>query len=177
LISKLKYYRILIPDGRWAVSTKTLLSDINKMYAKCGYHINTTGKSAKVLGVTLAFELGLSNDEIRILGRWRSLSTAQHYRNVEPQKLLKLGTAISFETRSQGITTSCFFPATLQSDRQETSASSELWSADTQTTASTRSTAAPEQVQQAAATKPEPIKVYRQVGVDKWEVFHINHPH
>lgn len=113
-----------------------MFRDINKLYAIIGYHTPTTGKSAKVLGVTLAFQLGLSNDEIRILGRWRSLSTAQHYRNVEPSKLLKLSTAISFETASQpGLTGSCFFPAVLQSERADSSFSSAIWSGNTQTTA------------------------------------------
>lgn len=89
------YYRTLIPDGRTAVSAKTLLRDVNALYAKVGYHIRTTGKSAKVLGVTLAYQLGLSDDEIRILGRWRSVATAQHYRNVEAGKILKLSGAIT----------------------------------------------------------------------------------
>jgi hypothetical protein len=90
-------HRLLIPDGRYAVATDTLFRDINKLYEAVGYYIKTTGKSAKVLGVTLAYSLGLSDDEVRILGRWRSIHTAQHYRNVEPRKIIKISNRIRLQ--------------------------------------------------------------------------------
>jgi hypothetical protein len=74
------------------------VADINSYYASAGYNQRVTGKSAKYLGVSTAFQMGLTNDQIRLLGRWRSVDTPQHYRNVDPGALrhisLKLASAL-----------------------------------------------------------------------------------
>lgn len=39
------------------------------MYRKLGFFTRIGAKSAKALGVSLAFECGLSDEQVRILGR------------------------------------------------------------------------------------------------------------
>ena len=64
-----------------------MLVNVNDMYRGTGYLQKVTGKTAKQLGVSCAFKRGLSDDDVRLLGRWRSISTAQHYRSIDPAKL------------------------------------------------------------------------------------------
>lgn len=44
----------------------------------------------KSLAVSTAFRIGMKDDEVRILGRWRSIATAQHYREVDDSTLLNI---------------------------------------------------------------------------------------
>ena len=61
------------------------------MYNESGYTgPRISGKSAKMLGVSEAFASGMSDDSVRILGRWKSISIAQHYRVIDPRKKLVL---------------------------------------------------------------------------------------
>lgn len=62
--------RIWIGQGEYAVSSETILAGINKMYKSLGFCDRIGAKSAKSLGVSLAFECGLSDDQVRILGRF-----------------------------------------------------------------------------------------------------------
>lgn len=88
-----------MPDGRYQLSYTSIVADINSYYASAGYNQRVTGKSAKYLGVSTAFQMGLTNDQIRLLGRWRSVDTPQHYGNVDPGALrhisLKLASALN----------------------------------------------------------------------------------
>lgn len=84
------YYRILVPDGRHVISYTTMIDTINRLYSEIGYSHRVTGKSAKYLGVSTAFARGLTNDEIRLLGRWKSCETPQHYRQVDPGRLHRI---------------------------------------------------------------------------------------
>ena len=61
--------RIWIGQGSAAISNETLLSDVNRAYRSLGFFTKIGAKSAKVLGVSLAFESGLNHEQIRILGR------------------------------------------------------------------------------------------------------------
>lgn len=94
--------RIWVADGSHVLDSKTLLKDVNIIYTKLGYPRRITGKSAKVLGVSLAFSAGLSEDDIRILGRWKSADTARHYRSISPEKLLSIGASLTQATMPQG---------------------------------------------------------------------------
>ena len=82
-------------DGRASVSAQTLLRQINDLYKKVGFDSSITAKSAKVLGVSTAFFLGLSDDQIRILGRWKDISTSQYYRSVDHSTLLSIFSRLS----------------------------------------------------------------------------------
>ena len=64
-----------------------MIDTINTLYTSIGHPHRVTGKSAKYCGVSTAFKLGLSNDDIRLLGRWRSCETPQYYRQVDPMRL------------------------------------------------------------------------------------------
>ena len=79
-----------MPDGRKVISYTTMIDTINRLYSEIGYSHRVTGKSAKYLGVSTAFARGLTNDEIRLLGRWKSCETPQHYRQVDPGRLHRI---------------------------------------------------------------------------------------
>ena len=64
------------------------MRNVNNLYAKVGFNTKISSKSAKVLGTSLAFELGMSNDQVMLLGRWKNPATAQYYRSVDPSTLL-----------------------------------------------------------------------------------------
>ncbi len=66
------------------------MKDVNRLYSKIGFQVKITTKSAKVLGTSLAFSLGMSNDHVMLLGRWKDPATAQYYRSVDPSTLLKV---------------------------------------------------------------------------------------
>ncbi len=84
------FFRTLIHDGRFKISNQTILRDVNKIYTNLGLDYKITTKSMKSLGVSTAFRIGMSDDHVRILGRWRSIVTAQHYREVDDSTLLKI---------------------------------------------------------------------------------------
>ena len=63
--------RFLVGDGRFPISISTLMRNVNNLYAKVGFNTKISSKSAKVLGTSLAFELGMSNDQVMLLGRWK----------------------------------------------------------------------------------------------------------
>ncbi len=66
------------------------MKSINTIYSKVGFSLRITSKSAKVLGTSLAFELGMTDDQVMILGRWKNPATAQYYRSIDPSTLLKI---------------------------------------------------------------------------------------
>ena len=95
-----------MPDGSFAIGYTTLLKDINKCYEQINWPFKVTGKSAKMCGVSAAFKAGLSNDFIRLLGRWKSVETPQFYRDVDPANMRALGEmmAKTFKTNSNSET-------------------------------------------------------------------------
>ena len=95
-----KITRILIPDGRYAVSENTLVTNIKAMAKKVGFSGVVSGKSAKIGGTSAAFASGLSDAEVRDKGRWRSLESAQHYRRISDSHNLKLAKAFSIQRSS-----------------------------------------------------------------------------
>jgi len=82
--------RVLVADGRTCVSVQTLMRQINILYKKLGFTEIISSKSAKVLGVSTAFFLGMTDDEVRILGRWKDISTSQYYRSIDHTTLLNI---------------------------------------------------------------------------------------
>lgn len=97
------FFRILVADGRYAISAATLMKDVNLIYRNLGLDYNITSKSAKSLGVSTAFKLGMSDDHIRVLGRWRSISTAQHYRAIDDTTLLEIFSRIILKSSSTAV--------------------------------------------------------------------------
>ena len=81
---------MLVADGRTCVSVQTLMRQINILYKKLGFTETISSKSAKVLGVSTAFFLGMTDDEVRILGRWKDISTSQYYRSIDHTTLLNI---------------------------------------------------------------------------------------
>lgn len=77
------------------MSVQTLLRQTNALYKQIGFETPITSKSAKVLGVSTAFFLGCTDDEVRILGRWKDLGTSQHYRSLDHSTLLNVFTKLS----------------------------------------------------------------------------------
>ena len=73
---------------------------VNFLYSKIGFLSKITSKSAKVLGTSLAFELGMSNDHVMLLGRWKNPATAQYYRSVNPATLLKVYGTVNLKPES-----------------------------------------------------------------------------
>ncbi len=71
------------------------MKDINGLYSKIGFQVKISTKSAKVLGTSLAFSLGMSNDHVMLLGWWKDPATAQYYRSVDPSTLLKVYRTLS----------------------------------------------------------------------------------
>ena len=92
-----KITRVLIPDGRHAVSQNTLVTNIKALAKKIGFSGVVSGKSAKIGGTSAAFASGLSDADVRDKGRWRSLESAQHYRRVSDSHKLKLAKAFSIQ--------------------------------------------------------------------------------
>ena len=80
-----------------------------------------TGKSCKYLGVSTCFSMGLTNDQIRILGRWKSGDTPQYYRNVYPGalKVISLTLTSALHTPNLDTPASCSTP--LREVRMQTS--------------------------------------------------------
>ena len=68
------------------------------MYADLGFSAKVGGKSAKVLGVSLAFSAGLTSEQVRILGRWASAETARHYYNVSDKTILNISSTLTLAT-------------------------------------------------------------------------------
>jgi hypothetical protein len=79
------------------------MKDVNNLYQPLGLAYKITSKSAKSLGVSTAFKLGMSDDHIRVLGRWRSISTAQHYRAIDDSTLLNIFSRISLKPSSTAV--------------------------------------------------------------------------
>ncbi len=90
LLQSFILFRVLVADGRTCVSVQTLMRQVNVLYQKLGFAQTITSKSAKVLGVTTAFFLGMTDDEVRILGRWKDISTSQYYRSIDHSTLLNI---------------------------------------------------------------------------------------
>lgn len=70
------------------------------MYFALGYFEKIGGKSAKVCGTSLAFEAGLTPEQVRILGRWRCAETARHYYNMSDRTILNITSTLSRATMS-----------------------------------------------------------------------------
>ena len=68
------------------------------MYSILGFSAKVGGKSAKVLGVSLAFSAGLTSEQVRILGRWASAETARHYYNVSNKTILNISSTLTLAT-------------------------------------------------------------------------------
>ena len=81
------YFRLLVPDGRNPIGYSSILASLNTLYTSIGHPDRVTGKSAKCCGVSTAFKIGLTNDEIRVLGRWKSVETPQFYREIDPGRI------------------------------------------------------------------------------------------
>ena len=79
------------------------MKDVNLIYSNLGLKYKITSKSAKSLGVSSAFRLGMSDDHIRVLGRWRSIATAQHYRAIDDTTLLEIFSKIMLKTSSSAV--------------------------------------------------------------------------
>lgn len=91
-------FRTLVAQGDKPISADTLLRDINRMYSALGFSTKVGGKSAKVLGVSLAFSAGLTSEQVRILGRWASAETARHYYNVSNKTILDISSTLTLAT-------------------------------------------------------------------------------
>lgn len=90
-------------QGEKPISANTLLKDTNEIYRSVGYNTKITCKSAKCLGVSLAYEAGLSSEEVRILGRWRCENTARHYLNISDKKILKVARTLTLATMDNNV--------------------------------------------------------------------------
>ena len=66
------------------------MNSVNSLYSGLGVTYKITSKSSKALGVSQCVKLALPNDYIRILGRWKSIHTAQNYRDCDESTLLKI---------------------------------------------------------------------------------------
>ena len=95
-----KSTRIQIPDGRWAVSQGTLVTNIKHLAKAVGCTHKVSGKSAKIGGTSAAFSSGLSDNDIRDKGRWRSLESAQHYRRATDAHKLHLASAYTLSSQT-----------------------------------------------------------------------------
>ncbi len=51
--------------------------------------------------MSTAFFLGLDDDQIRILGRWKDISTSQYYRNLDHSTLLNIFSKLSLNPEVQ----------------------------------------------------------------------------
>ena len=90
-------------QGEKPISVNTLLKDINGMYRYIGFNTKITCKSAKCLGVSLAYEAGLTSEEVRILGRWRCEDTARHYLNISDRKILTVARTLTLATMDDNV--------------------------------------------------------------------------
>lgn len=78
-----------------------MLDTINNIYRDLGFIHRISGKSAKYCGVSMAFKSGLTIDQIRLLGRWRSCDTPQYYRDIDPSLLSIISNTMNMSLNSQ----------------------------------------------------------------------------
>ena len=90
-------FRILVPQSEFQISSETLMRSVNDLYRSNACDIKITSKSAKAAGVSSAFKKGLSNNDIMLMGRWRSPDTAQHYRDIDPFTLARISLVMARE--------------------------------------------------------------------------------
>ena len=121
------FFRILVADGRYAISASTLMKDVNLIYSNLGLKHKITSKSAKSLGVSSAFRLGMSDDHIRVLGRLRSIATAQHYRAIDDTTLIEIFSKIMLKSSSTAVPRS-LAALTDQASNSITSRTTPSWS-------------------------------------------------
>ena len=106
LVNFFLFFRYWRAQGDKKVVSQTLLKNLNMVYRSVGFNTHISGKSAKALGVSLAFESGMSDEQVRILGRWASIQTARHYFNISSGTLLSIGKKLTNATMGMGLTTS-----------------------------------------------------------------------
>ena len=103
------------------------MKDVNLIYSNLGLKHKITSKSAKSLGVSSAFRLGMSDDHIRVLGRWRSIATAQHYRAIDDTTLIEIFSKIMLKSSSTAVPRS-LAALTDQASNSITSRTTPSWS-------------------------------------------------
>ena len=80
-----------VADGRKSICAATHLSDLRKLCKSVGYNDPVSSKSVKVSGTSASFKAGLSDGQVRDKGRWRSIETSLHYRNIAPSHRRLIG--------------------------------------------------------------------------------------
>ena len=85
------------------ISSDTVMKDFNKLLRNIGFTTRVTTKCFKILGVSTAFRCGLSTEEVRILGRWKSLESVQHYRHTLPWTLIEMSSNLTLKTMSLAV--------------------------------------------------------------------------
>ena len=94
-----KKTRILVADGRYAISQTSLVSGMRELAKAVGFEPPISGKSAKIAGTSASFANGLSDEDIRDKGRWKTTESALYYRRLAESYRLKLARAISIQTQ------------------------------------------------------------------------------
>jgi hypothetical protein len=92
--------RVQVSDGRKAISSANYIRDLRRLCAKEGWTAKVSTKSPKMAGTSAAFAAGLSDGEVRDKGRWKSHSTALHYRIQTSTYCHQIATATSIFTNT-----------------------------------------------------------------------------
>ena len=82
------------------ISSDTVMKNFNTLLQKVNFNTRVTTKCFKILGVSTAFRCGLSTEEVRILGRWKSLESVQHYRHTLPWTLIEMSSNLTLKSIS-----------------------------------------------------------------------------
>ncbi len=118
-------FRTLIHDGRMPISSDTLMKNFNNLLSKINFGTRVTTKCFKILGVSTAFRCRLSTEEVRILGRWKSLESVQHYRHTLPWTLIEMSSNLTLKSISLAVDKPTISNST-QTNQTDTRANSAL---------------------------------------------------